>query len=523
MTIGFISPPITFQGFTNNGAVNAGGSVYTYAAGTTTPIATYTDSTLGTPNTNPVKLNAIGQAPIWLTPNVAYKFVETDALGNQCGYVDQILGQQILGQASVGQLLWPQTQAEITAGVVPTYYYYQPLDVRRYGAIGNNVADDTAALQAGINVAIAGGNGVVLLPLGSFKTSANLNVGSASNVYLQGESSSGSSINPSSGVTAALVFNGGSYCGFSNLAINCANAPSATAASITGINGFVADNFQILGANVGLYIYDGITHYYTRFEINGTTGYDIQLTGPGEGGNDRYFDHGVCSNANQYQPSVGILIQSSGGDWFTNMDVISKGVGLSVQPGNGQQVNWLFANNCAFDTCSLSGISIVPTGTGTCYGLDFTACWSASHSAYGVYLGSLGAAGSISGVRFNGLRCLNNQQYGINFAPGTGSAINTSISNCDISGNGAPIPPWSSTTLYSPGNLASLSGTIYECIANCTNNSPPNATYWEVFTPLAWEGIQIGANVSSFSIIGNRIGAEAGFSASQYDGIVVAA
>ena len=93
MTTGVISPPITFQGFTNNGAVNAGGFVYTYAAGTTTPIATYTDSTLGTPNTNPVKLNAIGQAPIWLTPNVAYKFVETDALGNQCGYVDQILGQ----------------------------------------------------------------------------------------------------------------------------------------------------------------------------------------------------------------------------------------------------------------------------------------------------------------------------------------------------------------------------------------------------------------------------------------------
>jgi len=40
-----------------------------------------------------------------------------------------------------------RTAAEVTAGVTPTYYYYPPGDVRRYGAVLDGVTDDTAALQ----------------------------------------------------------------------------------------------------------------------------------------------------------------------------------------------------------------------------------------------------------------------------------------------------------------------------------------------------------------------------------------
>jgi hypothetical protein len=48
-----------------------------------------------------------------------------------------------------------RTANEITAGVVPTDYSYPPYDVRRYGALGNGVADDTAAIQNAINAATA--------------------------------------------------------------------------------------------------------------------------------------------------------------------------------------------------------------------------------------------------------------------------------------------------------------------------------------------------------------------------------
>lgn len=68
--------PTPYQRFVDsNGNALSGGLLYTYAAGTTTPQATYTDSTGGTPNTNPIVLNTRGEASIWLDPTLSYKFV----------------------------------------------------------------------------------------------------------------------------------------------------------------------------------------------------------------------------------------------------------------------------------------------------------------------------------------------------------------------------------------------------------------------------------------------------------------
>jgi hypothetical protein len=48
-----------------NGAPLAGGKVYTYAAGTSTPLATYSDQAGATPNANPVVLDSRGEASIF--------------------------------------------------------------------------------------------------------------------------------------------------------------------------------------------------------------------------------------------------------------------------------------------------------------------------------------------------------------------------------------------------------------------------------------------------------------------------
>lgn len=61
----------------SGGAALAGGKVYTYAAGTDTPKATYTDFSGDTENTNPVILDSSGQADIWLNGN--YKINLLDA------------------------------------------------------------------------------------------------------------------------------------------------------------------------------------------------------------------------------------------------------------------------------------------------------------------------------------------------------------------------------------------------------------------------------------------------------------
>jgi hypothetical protein len=96
MPAAFLAPNCQFRSWDNTGAPLVGGKVFTYSAGTTTPVATFTDSTGGTPNANPVILNARGEAQIYLTPNVGYKFVLQDSAGNPIWTVDQIFNSQLL-------------------------------------------------------------------------------------------------------------------------------------------------------------------------------------------------------------------------------------------------------------------------------------------------------------------------------------------------------------------------------------------------------------------------------------------
>ena len=73
-----LTPTPKQQFFDANGNPLVAGKVYTYAGGTTTPIATYTSQTGATANANPIILDSRGMASIWLQPTVAYKFVITD-------------------------------------------------------------------------------------------------------------------------------------------------------------------------------------------------------------------------------------------------------------------------------------------------------------------------------------------------------------------------------------------------------------------------------------------------------------
>ena len=74
-----LTPTPKQQFFDANGNPLVAGRVYTYAGGTTTPIATYTDQAGGTENTNPIILDSRGMANIWLQPTIAYKFIIKDS------------------------------------------------------------------------------------------------------------------------------------------------------------------------------------------------------------------------------------------------------------------------------------------------------------------------------------------------------------------------------------------------------------------------------------------------------------
>jgi len=74
----FLSPigGAGWQFFNNDGTVLAGGKLYTYAAGTSTPKATYTTVAGNIAHTNPIILDSSGRVPggqIWLLAQ-SYKF-----------------------------------------------------------------------------------------------------------------------------------------------------------------------------------------------------------------------------------------------------------------------------------------------------------------------------------------------------------------------------------------------------------------------------------------------------------------
>jgi hypothetical protein len=98
----FLSPVggAAAQFFTNSGVILSGGKLYSYAAGTTTPQATFTSSSGNTNHTNPIILDSAGRVPggeIWLSSS-SYKFVLNTATDVLIATYDNIRG---LGAASV--------------------------------------------------------------------------------------------------------------------------------------------------------------------------------------------------------------------------------------------------------------------------------------------------------------------------------------------------------------------------------------------------------------------------------------
>ncbi len=114
----------------NSGNVLTGGKLFTYAAGTTTPQASYTSGAGTTFHSNPIILDAAGRVPaggeIWLTDGLQYKFVLTDANDVLIGTWDNLIGinsnflnyytQEEIQTATAGQTVFTLSTVTYTPG-----------------------------------------------------------------------------------------------------------------------------------------------------------------------------------------------------------------------------------------------------------------------------------------------------------------------------------------------------------------------------------------------------------------------
>lgn len=103
----FVSPQQQFTNFA--GQPYAGGMLFFYVSGTSTPATTYSDSALTVPNTNPVILDSAGNAGnVFLSPSINYKVILKDANSVQIWAFDPVYPP---GTASVVSASWGGTSA----------------------------------------------------------------------------------------------------------------------------------------------------------------------------------------------------------------------------------------------------------------------------------------------------------------------------------------------------------------------------------------------------------------------------
>ena len=230
------------QFFDNNGNPLAGGLIYVYDAGSTTPAATYTSSDASTNNTNPIVLDSAGRTPaqIWLTAGAAYKFVLQTSAGVTIKTDDNIFasfeldkvvgvtvglgGNQIATNVAVGNTALDSN----TTGTNNTAVGYDTLTSNTDGI--QNTAVGSAALDAN-----TGGDYNTAVGYSALTTATTANYNTATGYRALNATATGAG-NTANGADALLLATGAN-----NTAVGYAAGNALTTGSNNTIIGYDAD------------------------------------------------------------------------------------------------------------------------------------------------------------------------------------------------------------------------------------------------------------------------------------------
>jgi hypothetical protein len=135
------------QFFDSYGNPLSGGLLYSYTAGTSTPLATYNDASGTTFNTNPVILDSRGEANVWLGSS-AYKFKLATATNVDIWTVDNITSVAALSAAAGSSLVGFIAAGSNAVATTVQSKLRESVSVQDFGAVGDGSADDTAAFVA---------------------------------------------------------------------------------------------------------------------------------------------------------------------------------------------------------------------------------------------------------------------------------------------------------------------------------------------------------------------------------------
>jgi Pectate lyase superfamily protein len=179
------------QFFDASGNMLAGGRLYTYAPGTSTPKAAYTTSAGDVAHTNPIVLDSRGEAAIYWTG--AYDVVlrtSADSLiwgperleepASGATFTDFVADLADTSTVGNGDALVgvKRTAANAVGMTLHAWHEAQVFNVKEFGAAGDGVTDDATALTRAIAAAVSAGGGVVFLPSGTYSVASQVTLSS---------------------------------------------------------------------------------------------------------------------------------------------------------------------------------------------------------------------------------------------------------------------------------------------------------------------------------------------------------
>jgi hypothetical protein len=257
---------VAAQFFDNNGNPLTGGKIYTYLAGTTTPVAAYTSSNGATAWTNPIVLNAAGRVSgsgeIWLTADTSYKFLLRDSADVLIATYDNITGINGTGITSNASNV---TYDPAGAGAVATTVQAklrESVSILDFGASTSaTAAANTTAIQAALN----SGAKTIFAPAGTYQFTT-LTI--PENVSLVGEGSTNTFFETATSAEA-ITFNGTYNTQLHGFTLNQTGA-------VQGKGLYLIDQYFVTmidvttnGFQYGLYALQAIYHYIRECKFEG--------------------------------------------------------------------------------------------------------------------------------------------------------------------------------------------------------------------------------------------------------------
>lgn len=225
-----------------NSELLIGAKLYWYEAGTSTPLATYSDQDLTTPNPNPVPANGAGRfPPIWLQSK-QYKLILTTATGTPASPlvtrepIDGVTALDILEEPDgAGKVGFSHNSEYLAATVGERLSQQQFVTDDPYNATYGS-ADNYDAIMRAVD-AIEGTGGEVIFPAAPqpWKTSQTIQLPSGCLLVGQGKSQASygtiavpaTMIQPTGSGPAVLLPNGTAFNGGRNISFFCTGASSA--------------------------------------------------------------------------------------------------------------------------------------------------------------------------------------------------------------------------------------------------------------------------------------------------------